>query len=150
VWDIENGKAVLRWRHETPNNFDPESRFARFQRINPVQAVCVSSDARFAVSGVHSFKNHLIVWDLRTGQPRATLDAHWNGVIALALDMSGEVLASGSSDKRIVVWDMKTARKIRELSGHTDAVSALVFSTDGHYLLSGSRDASLILWDVNS
>lgn len=150
VWDIETGEAIRTWTHETPDNWPDVPRLAKFKRPNEVAAVCVDPTASLAVSGVHSFREHLAIWDLATGTKRANLQGHMNGVISLAIDSRGEMLASGSWDHRVLLWDLRTGEQRRELAAHTDGVGALAFSPDGRRLLSGSHDNKIIIWDVQS
>ena len=150
LWDLEDGKVIRSWKHETPDNWSNVPELAKFNRANEVKSVCVSPDAKLAVSGVHSFRGHLVVWDLATGEKRATLEGHTNGVISLAMDASGSVLASGSWDHRILLWDLKTGQQLRALEAHSDGVGAVAFSPDGSLLASGSNDQKVIVWEVKS
>lgn len=150
VWDIETGEVVRSWKHETPSNWANVTQFAKFDRANPVCAVFVNPSATLAVSGVHSFRDQLAIWDLATGEKRANPVGHLNGVLSLAIDPSGQTLASGSWDHTVALWNLQTGERHAELTAHTDGVRALAFSPDGRWLVSGADDRKIIVWDAQS
>jgi hypothetical protein len=72
---------------------------------NYVNAVAVTPDGRYAVSG--SYDCTLKVWDIQTGNCLRDLKGHGNYVNAVAVTPDGRYAVSGSSDNTLKVWDLK-------------------------------------------
>jgi F-box and WD-40 domain protein MET30 len=71
------------------------------------------------------------------------LKGHTNGVMALQL--SDNILATGSYDATIKLWDLDTGKEMRTLKGHTMGIRCLQF--DENKLISGSLDKTLKVWN---
>jgi WD40 repeat protein len=73
-------------------------------------------------------------------------------VTALAASPTGDLLASGGTDKAVRVWDVAGGAAPRtfadSVKGHTAAISALAFRPDGKALISGDREGRLKFWDL--
>lgn len=76
------------------------------------------------------------------------LDGSKNSIYSLAINQTGTLVASGSTEKKIRLWDPRSRQKLLKLRGHTDNVRSLVFSKDGSFLLSASSDGTIRLWSV--
>ncbi|OKH40142.1 hypothetical protein NIES2119_04255 [[Phormidium ambiguum] IAM M-71] len=81
-----------------------------------------------------------------------TLIGHHNAINSLAIDLAGQILASGSRGE-IRLWDLKTGQLISVLSEYPwvknweiDEINALVFSPEDHTLISGGTDTNLKIW----
>jgi WD40 repeat protein/RNase P subunit RPR2 len=68
-----------------------------------VRSVAVSPDGTWAASG--SNDKTVKIWDLETGQCRATLEGHTKLVPSVAITPDGKRILSGSFDKSVRVWD---------------------------------------------
>ncbi|MCL6542546.1 MAG: AAA family ATPase, partial [Roseiflexus sp.] len=112
-----------------------------------VEAVAVSPDGRFIVSG--SWDNTLKVWDTDSGRLLRSLEGHTSGVYAVAVSPDGRYIVSGSVDRTLKVWDAASGRLLRSLEGHT-RVNAVALSPDGRFIVSGSWDNTLKVWDAAS
>ena len=77
------------------------------------------------------------------------LDGSKDSIYSLAINNSGTLVASGSTEKVIRLWDPRSKQKLLKLRGHTDNVRSLVFSKDGSMLLSASSDSTIRLWSIS-
>jgi WD40 repeat protein len=90
------------------------------------------------------------LWDVRTGQHKASLSGHTNVVSAVAFSPDGLTLASGSIDQTVRLWEVKTGQHKTSLKGHTGGIAALAFSPDGLTLATASGDKTVRLWDTRT
>ena len=136
-----------------------------------VTGLVVSSDGRLAVSaGADGLAK---VWDLETGQLRATLRVS-HGEFPLALSPDGRLLATGGArhfgggaeglgdlvaldlvrkttyadDLLVRIWDLDEGSLRFEGQGHESPATALAYSPDGTRLVSGDGDGRVVAWDV--
>jgi WD40 repeat protein len=80
------------------------------------------------------------------------LTGHNNGINSLAINLTGQILASGSRGE-IRLWDLNTGKLISTLAEYPwvktweiDEINALAFSPDDHTLISGGTDTTLKIW----
>ncbi|WP_448546111.1 NB-ARC domain-containing protein, partial [Roseiflexus sp.] len=110
-----------------------------------VEAVAVSPDGRFIVSG--SWDNTLKVWDTDSGHLLRSLEGHTSGVYAVAVSPDGRFIVSGAYDRTVKVWEAASGHLLRSLEGHT-GVNAVALSPDGRTIVSGANDGTLQVWDA--
>jgi WD40 repeat protein len=113
----------------------------------PISAIALSRDGRSLVTADDT--GEIEIWDVKTGQPRKTLQAGQD-VTALAIDTSGQLLAAARADHSIGVWNITSGTLQFELKKHQDVVNAVAFSPDGNTLASGGDDRTAILWEIPS
>jgi len=89
-----------------------------------------------------------------------TLAAHGTNLTGLALNRSGDVLASAGYEtpaatgdivpgmNQIKLWDVAQGTRIATLEGHTQQINDLRFSPDGTLLVSGDQYGLVRLWSV--
>jgi Flp pilus assembly protein TadD len=87
------------------------------------------------------------LWDVASGQERATLKGHRSSVASVTFAPDGKTLASGSEDKVVKLWDVASGQERATLMGHSDKVLSVAFAPDGKTLASGSYDQTVKLWD---
>ena len=78
----------------------------------------------------------------------SSLNGNKDSIYSLAMNPSGTVIVSGSTEKVLRVWDPRTCAKLMKLKGHTDNVKALAINRDGTQCLSGSSDGTVKLWSL--
>jgi WD40 repeat protein len=89
-------------------------------------------------------------WNIQTGECIRTLQGHRPGIISMAVNPSGDILASGSVDNTVALWRINTGECFQVLPGHQAFVRSVAFSPDGRILASGSYDGTVRLWDAPS
>lgn len=72
------------------------------------------------------------------------------GATCLAVDRTGSLLASGSSDGTICIWHVASGRKLSTLQGQTQPVYSLAFSPTRSILAVGTQNRELQLLDFDS
>jgi len=111
-----------------------------------VNAVCISADGRWALSG--SSDHTIKLWDLATGACLRTFEGHRDVVESLCLSGDGRWAMSAGWDKTLRLWEVATGACLRTFEGHTSYVYSVCFSTDANWVLSGSADNTVRLWEV--
>ncbi|MFB2917471.1 NB-ARC domain-containing protein [Aerosakkonema funiforme] len=96
------------------------------------------------------------IWDIsdpNNCQCLTSLDAHEQGVEAIAWSPDGQTLASGGCNNTVKLWDVgnfDNCQRIKTLEGHERKVRSVAFSPDGIIVASGSEDGTIKLWDANT
>ncbi|KAJ8517470.1 hypothetical protein ONZ45_g5361 [Pleurotus djamor] len=88
------------------------------------------------------------MWSADRGKSTQTFKAHDEVIWCLAFRDDGQVLATGSEDRRIRIWRCGTWEKIWEFDIGEPVVS-LAFSLDGKRLVSGGYFGAVHLWDID-
>jgi len=115
-----------------------------------VQSVAVSPDGKWAASG--STDKTVKIWDLETGECRATLKGHTDEVKSVAITPDGGRILSGSNDNTIRVWEPKEGKcLIRWTASKYFVLSVSIFPDSQRVLSSGAyQDPSLKVWDLTT
>jgi WD40 repeat protein len=108
------------------------------------------------VSG--SYDRQLIAWDIASGQPVWSVEAHQGWVRDLTATPDGSRLVSVGDDMLVKVWDAASGKLLRSLEGHAkrtpqDHVTALyvvALSPDGKIIASGDRIGDVRLWELET
>ncbi|KAJ3127168.1 hypothetical protein HK100_009892 [Physocladia obscura] len=114
--------------------------------VNSVNAVAISTDEQFVVSG--SSDKTVKIWDAQTSALQNTLEGHTSEVHAVVFSTDGQHVVSGSSDKTVKIWNAQTGTLHRTLEGHSDWVKAVAISADGQFVVSGSEDMTVKIWNT--
>ncbi|MCX6162305.1 MAG: hypothetical protein NTV87_13355, partial [Ignavibacteriae bacterium] len=113
-----------------------------------VTSVCISSDARYALSA--SRDKTIRLWDINTVKEIRKFEGHTDAINNVCISPDGRYALTGSNDKTIRMLDIQSGKEIRKFIGHTSYVNSVNFSPDGKYALSGSDDKTIRMWDIES
>jgi WD40 repeat protein len=105
-----------------------------------------------------AYDGRLIWWDLESGRPARTVEAHTRWARQLAVSPDGTKLASVGDDMVCRLWDATNGRRLHELRGHEERTPqhfssmlyCCAFSADGRHLATGDRVGHVVIWDVAS
>ena len=61
----------------------------------------------------------------------SSLNGNKDSIYSLAMNPSGTVIVSGSTERVLRVWDPRSCAKLMKLKGHADNVKALILNKDG-------------------
>ena len=152
IWDLTAGRVIGEIPIEGHRNAVPPHKPDRPTWIG---AAALSADLKTAVSS-RWFDDRLLIWDLRSGRVRRTIQAEaydWN---AMALSPDGRLLAwamrsaDGKSGSSIRILEANTKRERLRLQPGAALVLSLAFSADGKTLVSGMADTTAIIWDCSA
>ena len=83
-----------------------------------------------------------------------TIQAHKGAIHSLAINQSGNTLATCGSDATVKLWSINGSdgkvRSIKELYGHEGPVNSVAFHPRDQMLASGSSDKTVRLWDLQN
>ncbi|EGC35285.1 hypothetical protein DICPUDRAFT_55281 [Dictyostelium purpureum] len=133
-----------------------------------VQAVAISPDSTFMVSGGHDFD--ILVWQIkipyhyRGGDEHNQLQKplnkhsfHKGHITSLSFNHNGKYLASCATDHSIVVWECSSSNKkisrfITIEQAHQSVVSSVAFGSNQsqQYFFSASWDGIIKVWDLSN
>jgi WD40 repeat protein len=73
----------------------------------------------FLISG--SADSTIKLWNVKTGEVKATLAGHESDVLSLAISNDGQFLISGSF-KKLKIWNTRNGKQIKTLNVHENSV----------------------------
>lgn len=116
-----------------------------------ITAIALTVDQRFLISV--SWDRTLKIWDFTTGTLINTIEAHDQGILALAVTGTGDYhLATGGFDQTVKLWMLPTDAANLQLNqiflGHLGSIHGLDFAPRWHFLVSGSYDQTLKQWNL--
>lgn len=116
-----------------------------------ITAIAITEDQRFLMSV--SWDRTLKIWDFARGTLINTVEAHDQGILALAVTGNGDYhLATGGFDQTVKLWTLASDANNLELNqiflGHLGSIHGLDFAPRWHFLVSGSYDQTLKQWNL--
>lgn len=117
-----------------------------------------SPDSRYLASGSgtdkvipqNSGENLTRIWDMELGRQSLVLEGHEDGVLAVAWNDNGTLLATASDDRTLRIWTFPQGEEIKQMKGHTSGLLDVCWTPDETRLLTGSRDYKIKVWDFDS
>jgi eukaryotic-like serine/threonine-protein kinase len=143
VWDAATGKQI----HRLQGHLGMLKTVA-FSPKSDLLATGAEGDSDSSGSQPLNDFGEVKLWDLATGREKVKLAGHPLGVLAVAFNPEGTILASASRDRTMRLWDTQSGELLRTLFGHTDDVTAVAFSSAGKLVATASSDRSVRLWNV--
>lgn len=80
---------------------------------------------------------------------RLTLSGHKAPVRTVAISPNGQIIASGSDDKKVKLWDALTGKLLFDLNGHVQNIKLVAFTPDGMTLVSSDIE-TVKLWNTKT
>jgi hypothetical protein len=87
------------------------------------------------------------LYDVRTGQRRATLGQEIDIVLAADISAGGKLVALGGPQKIVKVYTVADGKLAYQIQRHTDWITALEFGPDGTRLATADRSGGIYLWE---
>ncbi|VDN07225.1 unnamed protein product [Thelazia callipaeda] len=120
-----------------------------------VRALAYACDIEMVASG--GFDQLIYLWDVATLTKLTALNntvttssliGNKDSIYSLAMNPSGTLIISGSTEKVLRVFDPRSCQKLMKLRGHTDNVKAIIVNRDGTQCISASSDGTIKLWSI--
>ncbi|KAF9354010.1 hypothetical protein BGX26_008228 [Mortierella sp. AD094] len=99
--------------------------------------ISFSHDGRYLASASEDSK--IIIWDLETFEPLASLEGHTSEVSRCAWSPNDTHILSAGYDKTVKLWEVQTATLKSTFQRHSDAVTCLGWLPDGERFVSGGE-----------
>ncbi|RPI88919.1 MAG: WD40 repeat domain-containing protein, partial [Planctomycetaceae bacterium] len=112
-----------------------------------IYAVAFSPDGARLVTA--SYDKLLILWNLATGEPVATLKHHTGPVFSAQFSPDGKSIVSGGADQTVKLWNAETGERILTLGEATKGVNAAAFHPQGIELAAAGADRTIRLYEWN-
>jgi WD40 repeat protein len=96
-----------------------------------------------------TIERNLCLWDVRSGEVRATFSGHETPIYCAAFGPNDETLLTGGGP-RSILWAAKTCEILEVFQGGTGPVWAVALSPDGRLAATGSQDSAGRVWDTKT
>lgn len=135
IWDLESKQSRQTLRYD--DNYVFGAKFSRDKKVLASAGLNVKLwDITSEENGVAKMVQHFV--------------GHDDHAKCVDFSANGNLLASGSWDKKAIVWDIETGKSLLKLNGHNEEIVSLAFTADDKYLVTGGMDGCCNLWDVAS
>ena len=127
LWEVKTGKNLGAWSLE-----------------DTILSVTLSFDGTKAVIGQRS--NQAVLFDFKRGGIAAIFPhEHW--VHAVAINLKGSYVLTGSDDYTVKLWRVRDSKPIRTWK-HKNRVRLVEFSPNGALAVSAAENGQLKLWNI--
>ncbi|CAD7698455.1 unnamed protein product [Ostreobium quekettii] len=138
----EDGTARV-WDLQAPNVPLPEHHQGKVIGIvmapDGVHAVTIGED------------NVALVWDVKSGECLHILRGHSTGLHWAYLVREGELLVTGSGDRRICLWDVKSGICVNTMPDHRGSrMKSFAISPDGRRAVIVLFDSTVSVWNLDT
>lgn len=110
-----------------------------------VVSLAFTPDGRHLVTAA-GVDSGVSIFDFPAGTRVGRLEGHRGTVRAIAVNLAGTHVLSGSSDSTARVWDLETRHQLTRLAGHHGPVLSVAFSPLHDLVASASQDHTVRLW----
>lgn len=130
------------------------TEIARLQQSSDVSALAVSPDGTRLYVGLANAQINVEIWDIASQSRLKSLKKHGSPLTSLALNATGTLAVSSSTNNDLVVWDAVTGNTMRPLGEAfgtyriSSVITGVAFTPDNSRVISGSMDGRLLIWDV--
>ncbi|MGH3077548.1 MAG: hypothetical protein ACRDPZ_05125, partial [Gaiellaceae bacterium] len=101
-------------------------------------------DSRFATVGPTGGT----VWDMETHERVFDLSGHDSGVIGVAFDPTGDLIATSGEDGQVRMWDARSGDLVDVLGDGGTTVWGVAFDPEGKRVAATLDDGTVRVWDV--
>ncbi|MEO8426841.1 MAG: protein kinase [Verrucomicrobiota bacterium] len=135
IWGVHEGRRLREFVR--PNDFVPSLAF--------------SPDGKLLATA--HWDNTARLWEIPSGNPKATLKGHVQAVMGVAFSPDGRTLATGGDDRKVKLWNVATEQEMATLELLHGGCRSIRFSPDGRTLAVSSfldPEPYMWLWQVPS
>lgn len=120
--------------------------------LGGVQALAFSADGKLlaAAGGLPKEIGMAVVWKLENLEHVADIDDHLDVIEAIAMDPTGKVLVSVSSDERVMVNRLEDGELLATLGERLRRIYSVAFSPEGTFFVTGGSDQTATIWDAGT
>ncbi|MEM9237903.1 MAG: LamG-like jellyroll fold domain-containing protein, partial [Verrucomicrobiota bacterium] len=100
-----------------------------------------------AAGGRGSRSGKVALFDVRTGERRATIGGEQDIVLSADISADHRFVAIGTPAKKVKIFSTKDGKMLHSIDKHTEWVTAVRFSPDGRLLATGDRNGGIHVWE---
>ncbi|QEH35131.1 WD domain, G-beta repeat [Aquisphaera giovannonii] len=112
----------------------------------PTGSRCLAAAADGRTLAAGNVDGSVSLWDMASGERRASLAGGTEMVLSLAFSPDGRTLASAGGDTKVRIWDVASAGPRATLDLRGAPATSLSFGPDGRQLACGCEDGIVRVW----